>query len=168
MSTDPQSMLQSNGAGFMRDSFWMAKALEQANKAYQLGEVPVGAVITLNDEFIAEGHNQPIKECDPSAHAEMMVIRKAALKLQNYRLVNTTLYVTLEPCLMCVGLLVHARIKRLVFGALDPKSGGVASCIRAFELPFFNHKIDWISGVLEHECGSILKDFFVDKRKARK
>lgn len=146
------------------DETWMALALKEAEKAKALGEVPVGAVLVQHNQLIASGHNQPILEHDPSAHAEMVAIRKAGQVLQNYRLLDTTLYVTLEPCHMCAGLLVHARIKRLVFGALDPKAGAVKSINQVLNHPKLNHRIEVIGGVLEEECAHQLKAFFSQRR----
>jgi len=117
------------------------------------------------DNCVAEGWNQPIAQHDPSAHAEIMTLRVAGRARKNYRLSGTTLYVTLEPCLMCVGAIVHARVQRLVFGAYDPKSGAVSSCIQGFELAGLNHRVDAIGGVLADECGERLKQFFRERRQ---
>ncbi len=143
----------------------MAQAIEQAKMAKACGEVPVGAVLVKDDAIIAQGHNQPIMAHDPSAHAEMVVLRKAGEVLGNYRLLDTTLYVTLEPCFMCAGLIVHARVKRVVFGALDPKAGVVQSKMKAFDTEFFNHRVDVTGGVLADECSKILTDFFKERRQ---
>lgn len=146
-----------------QDTFWMQKAIELAKKAADHDEVPVGAVLVLDDEIIGEGWNQPISIQDPTAHAEIMALRKGATKLNNYRLLNSTLYVTLEPCVMCVGAMLHARIKRLVFGASDPKTGAVASVFQLLDQKH-NHQIQYEGGVLAKECGDLLKDFFKNKR----
>lgn len=143
---------------------WMRYALSLAKKAEQANEVPVGAVIVRNNELISEGWNQPIFSHDPSAHAEMIAIRKAGELSQNYRLTDCTLYVTLEPCSMCVGAMIHARIGRLVFGALDSKTGAVQSVFRLIDDPRHNHFIQWEGGVLADECGAILKAFFQARR----
>jgi tRNA(Arg) A34 adenosine deaminase TadA len=147
-----------------RDEYFMQCALALAKQAQAAGEVPVGAVIVLNDEIIAQGANCPISTHDPSAHAEIMAIRKAAEKIENYRLIDTTLYVTLEPCMMCAGAMVHARVKRLVFGAADPRTGVASSRLNAFDQPFLNHQIEYSGGVLAAECGAILSAFFKARR----
>ncbi len=146
------------------DQYWMRHALRLAEKAADQGEVPVGALLVLDGEVISEGFNQPIGQHDPSAHAEIAALRQAAAKLCNYRLVNTTLYVTLEPCLMCAGAMVHARIQRLVYGAPDAKAGVITSRLQALELPFLNHRVDVTGGVLADECGKLLSDFFRARR----
>lgn len=142
----------------------MRQALMQAGKSAADGEVPVGAVLVLDDVIIGTGRNQPIACHDPTAHAEIMALRAGGAALGNYRLTGTTLYVTLEPCLMCVGALVHARVARLVFGAADPKVGSVTSVCRALEIPGLNHKIEVSGGVLADECGESLKRFFQARR----
>ena len=146
------------------DHACMQRALVLAKAAAQNQEVPVGAVLALNNEIIAEGANQPISANDPSAHAEIVVLRRAAEKIKNYRLVQTTLYVTLEPCLMCVGALVHARVQRVVYGAADPKTGAVQSVFAFGETDKFNHRIDYAGGLLADECGALLKAFFRQRR----
>jgi tRNA(adenine34) deaminase len=146
----------------------MSQALEQAQRAAELDEVPVGAVlIDAAGELIASGHNQPIGSTDPSAHAEIVTLRAAALIKSNYRLPDTTLYVTLEPCTMCVGAIVQARVARVVYGAREPKTGAIESAHRLFESGTFNHhpKID--SGVLAHECSGIMSQFFEYKRRKK-
>ncbi len=142
----------------------MQAALALAGKAAASGEVPVGAVLVQGESLLAEGWNQPIAAHDPTAHAEVVALRAAGQALGNYRLADTTLYVTLEPCLMCVGAIVHARVTRLVFGAFDPKSGAVTSCQQGFEAPGLNHRVTSSGGVLADECGSILKEFFRARR----
>ena len=147
-----------------KDLFFMQRALKQANHAANLGEVPVGAVLTLNDEIIAEDHNRSISLNDPSAHAEINVIRKGAELLGNYRLTNTSLYVTLEPCMMCCGALVHARIDNLIFSAADPKSGAVISNLNSLEVEFLNHNVSFKQGPLIKESSDLLKCFFRERR----
>lgn len=147
---------------------FMQAALAQASLAQSMQEVPVGAVLVADGKIIGQGHNQPITNNDPSLHAEMVAIRDAAKKLGNYRLPKTTLYVTLEPCCMCAGLLVHSRIQRLVFGARDPKAGAVGSILNIVQHPKLNHQIEVTSGVLEEECGQILSSFFKARRLQKK
>ena len=147
-----------------RDCYWMAHALALAGQAEAAGEVPVGAVLVQDDQLVAEGWNRPIGAHDPSAHAEMVALRAAGKSLGNYRLAGTTLYVTLEPCLMCVGAIVHARVERLVFGASDPKSGAVTSLYRGFELAGLNHRVAVTAGIMAMECGEILRKFFRARR----
>lgn len=142
----------------------MWHALRLAQRAEQQGEVPVGAVLVRDERCIAEGWNQPIQLHDPSAHAEMQALRNAGLALQNYRLIDTTLYVTLEPCVMCMGAIAHARVKRLVFGAYDLKRGAVCHALQLSDAPFLNHKIDWLGGVLQANCAELLTDFFKARR----
>jgi tRNA(adenine34) deaminase len=146
------------------DRRWMQHALTLAEQAKSEGEVPVGAVLVQDDVIVAEGWNQPIGSHDPTAHAEVVALRAAGRALHNYRFTGTTLYVTLEPCLMCVGAIVHARVARLVFGAHDPKSGAVESVCRAFELPGLNHRVTATGGVLAEACGDLLKAFFHARR----
>ena len=148
----------------MTDADWMQTALLLAGRAAASGEVPVGAVLVQGESLLAEGWNQPIAAHDPTAHAEVMALREAGQSLGNYRFADTTLYVTLEPCLMCVGAIVHARIARLVFGAYDPKSGAVTSCMHGFEVPGLNHRVASTGGILADECGALLKQFFRDRR----
>ena len=147
------------------DAAWMRHAIRLAQRAEQLGEVPVGAVLVDNERCLAEGWNSPIKSHDPTAHAEIMAIRKAGQIVENYRLINTTLYVTLEPCVMCMGAISHARIQRLVFGAYDPKRGAVCNALSISDAGFLNHRIDWLGGVLETLCAELLVDFFRAKRR---
>jgi tRNA(adenine34) deaminase len=148
------------------DEKWMRIALAEAGRAREAGEVPVGAVIVRNGERLAAAHNHPIALHDPSAHAEILAIRAAAAVVENYRLAGTTLYVTLEPCLMCAGAILHARIERLVFGAADLKNGAVVSLYRLFDDRRFNHTVSITEGVLRDECGEILSGFFREKRLA--
>ena len=142
----------------------MAAALEQAGLAREAGEVPVGAVVAMGDEIVGRGFNQPISGVDPTAHAEVVAMRDAARRVGNYRLTGATLCVTIEPCLMCVGALVHARIGTLVYGAGEPKSGAVDSTVRGGELPGLNHRFEVVSGVREDECRSLVQTFFKARR----
>ena len=142
----------------------MMEAIKETKNSLLKNEVPVGAVVVLNNEIIGRGHNQPISNNDPSAHAEIIAIRNAAKKIGNYRLTGASLYVTLEPCSMCYGAIVHARISRLFFGAYDLKTGSCGSSIKLHEKNCFNHKPDIIGGILEKDCSLILKDFFEEKR----
>ncbi|MGH8547923.1 MAG: tRNA adenosine(34) deaminase TadA [Methylococcales bacterium] len=146
------------------DEAWMEHAIKLAHKAECLGEVPVGAVLVRDHTLIAEGWNCPIGNNDPSAHAEIVAMRAAGAFLGNYRLVDTTLYVTLEPCMMCIGAILHARVGRLVFGTPDPIRGAVCSAIKLSDLTYFNHRLEWHSGVLADRCSDLLKDFFTRKR----
>jgi tRNA(Arg) A34 adenosine deaminase TadA len=144
---------------------FMALALAQAGRARAAGEVPIGAVVVSDaGTVVGEGFNRPIGAADPTAHAEIIALRMAALALVNYRLPGTTLYVTLEPCLMCVGALVHARIATLVFGAPEPRSGAVVSTVRGGELPGHNHRFDVVGGVREAECRELMQNFFKARR----
>ena len=147
------------------DQYWMAKALEYASKAEQLNEIPVGAVLVKDNQLIAAGYNRSITDNDPSAHAEMIAIREGGKVLNNYRLIDCTLYVTLEPCSMCAGLLVHSRIKRLVFGAADEKTGSAGSIMNLLQDPRLNHQVDTKAGVLSGLCGQIISDFFKRRRQ---
>ena len=151
----------------MTDEDFMRAALEQAHQAGQAGEVPVGAVVVKDGEIIGRGSNAPISRHDPSAHAEMMALRDAAQRVGNYRLVDCELYVTLEPCLMCVGAMFHARIARVVFGASDPKTGAAGSVLDLFGEQRLNHHATVQGGVLAAECGKVLSDFFAQRRRAQ-
>ena len=142
----------------------MAEALAQARWALTMGEVPIGAVVALNGEIVGRGFNHPIGAIDPTAHAEIAAMREAATRLGNYRLTGATLCVTIEPCLMCVGAMVHARIGALVYGAAEPKSGAIVSTVGAVELPGLNHRFQVVSGVREEECRSLLVEFFKERR----
>ena len=148
----------------IEDEKWMSFALEQARKAEKEGEVPVGAILVKDDLIIARAHNKPISTNDPTAHAEIQLLRAAGEELKNYRLPGTSLYVTLEPCSMCLGAIMHARIERVVFGAHDPKTGVCGSSENLMEASCFNHKIDIASGVLENESKQLLKNFFNSRR----
>ena len=145
------------------DEKWMRRAFAQANKARSRGEVPVGAVLVADGRILARGYNQPVGKNDPTAHAEIVAIRRAAAKQKNYRLAGCDLYVTLEPCAMCLGAIVQARVRRLVFGATDPKAGAVRSVMR-FPFQKMNHRPEIQGGVLAEECGQILGEFFKAKR----
>ena len=149
------------------DLHFMQLALEQAHAAAQAGEVPVGAVIVRAGQVIAEGQNSPVTSSDPTAHAEVNAMRAAAKALGNYRLDDCTLYVTLEPCAMCSGALLHARFKRVVFGATEPKTGAVTSVVQLLDNPQLNHQTQWQGGVLANECASVLQDFFEQRRQSQ-
>ena len=145
---------------------WMSEALSEAIKAKEFGEVPVGAIVVSDEgEIIARAHNLKEANSDPTGHAEMLAIKAATAKLGAWRLSNSTLYVTLEPCMMCTGAIIQSRVKNLVFGAYDPKGGCVTSLMKGFELEGLNHQVICEGGILEKECGKILTDFFKEKRK---
>ena len=144
---------------------WMILALEQARLAQAMSEVPVGAVLVQDDQLIASAHNQPISSNDPTAHAEIQLLRVAGKALNNYRLPNTTLYVTLEPCTMCLGAMIHARVSRIVFGAYDQKTGVCGSCTDLSTSQCFNHSIEIEGGVLANDCKQLLQEFFKNRRK---
>lgn len=147
----------------VHDDF-MRLALAQAAQARDAGEVPVGAVVVLDGAVVGTGFNQPITATDPTAHAEVVAMRAAAAALKNYRLTGATIYVTVEPCLMCVGAMVHARIGTVVFGATEPRSGAIVSMTSAHEFPGLNHRVTAIGGVLEDECRAIMQEFFKERR----
>ncbi|ABG41621.1 tRNA-adenosine deaminase [Paraglaciecola sp. T6c] len=147
-----------------QDQLWMRHALSLASKAAQAGEIPVGAVLVKDQKIVGEGWNQSITLNDPSAHAEMLAIRQAGINVKNYRLIDTTLYVTLEPCTMCAGLLVHSRIKRLVFGAYDAKTGAAGSIMDVLNDTRLNHQVEVVGGVLGEECGETISAFFRQRR----
>lgn len=146
------------------DAYFMQLALEEARRAAEVGEVPVGAVLVLDDQVIARSYNRTISDCDPTAHAEIVALRAAAKTLGNYRLLNTTLYVSLEPCAMCAGALVHARVARLVYACDDPKVGAVNWCLRVLEHPMLNHRVEITSGILADESAALLQSFFASRR----
>lgn len=148
----------------MQDSNYMRQAISQAHNAWALGEVPVGALVVKDGEVIATGFNQPIGTQDPTAHAEIMALRAAASILGNYRLPGCELYVTLEPCAMCAGAMMHARLARVVFGASDPKTGACGSVVNLFEQEKLNHHTELVGGVMAQECSALLKDFFATRR----
>jgi tRNA(adenine34) deaminase len=147
-----------------QDHHWMNYALGLAKRAAAENEVPVGAVLVQDNQLLAEGWNRSIANHDPTAHAEIIAMRQAAEKIRNYRLVDKTIYVTLEPCAMCAAALIHARVKRLVYGANDPKAGAVKSVLNLLDLPFVNHRIHWQGGILHNECTSLLQSFFKARR----
>jgi len=148
-----------------QDTAWMRLAIEQAHQAESLGEVPVGAVLVIDGALIAAAFNAPISGCDPSAHAEIAVLRKAAELRKNYRLPFSTLYVTIEPCTMCMGAMIHSRVQRVVFGAREPRAGAVVSQLQLAGQSFYNHQIEVTEGVLADECGALVSTFFRAKRK---
>ena len=142
----------------------MREAQREAREALAAGEVPVGAVVVMDGRVVGAGFNQPIGRADPTAHAEIVALRVAAREVGNYRLTRATLYVTVEPCVMCVGAIVHARVGTLVYGASEPKAGAVRSAMRALDHPALNHRVEVIEGVLDEKCGQIMQDFFRDRR----
>ncbi len=148
----------------LSDEDWMQRALSLAMRAEKMGEVPVGAVLVKKNECLGEGWNSPITSNDPTAHAEIIALRKSGVAVGNYRLVDSTLYATLEPCVMCMGAILHARVGRLVFGAYDPKRGAVNSALKLSDCKWTNHSVDWQGGVLSEPCSAILKDFFTVRR----
>jgi tRNA(adenine34) deaminase len=143
---------------------WMREAISEARKAEAEGEVPVGAILLLNEKIIGRGHNSPIQKYDPTAHAEILALRQGAYNCRNYRLPGSVLIVTIEPCIMCVGALIHARVEAIVYGASDPKTGAVRSCFQLAQHNQLNHKMRVVEGVLEEECGLLLKSFFAARR----
>ncbi|MGY8785256.1 MAG: tRNA adenosine(34) deaminase TadA [Pseudomonadales bacterium] len=144
---------------------WMREALSLAQQAAEADEVPVGAIVVHNGEIIGRGFNQPIRSCDATAHAEIVAIRSASQFRNNYRLPGTTVYVTIEPCTMCLGAMIHARVDRLVFGATEPRAGAVVSQGSLLEAGHFNHQLSFIDGVLAEECSSLMQSFFRNRRK---
>ena len=144
---------------------FMEEALDQARRALAAGEVPIGAVLVIDDAIVARGYNQPISACDPTAHAEILVLRDAARAVGNYRLTNADLYVTLEPCLMCVGALVHARVRHVIYGAAEPKTGALVSTVRALDTPGLNHRFSVTGGVREETARELIQEFFREKRR---
>ncbi len=146
------------------DIQFMQEALAEARAAAEAGEVPIGAVLVRDGKVLARSGNRTIRDCDPTAHAEMVVVREAARLLGNYRLADTTLYVTIEPCSMCAGAIIQARVPRLVYGADDPKGGAVRSCFEILSHPRLNHQVEVTSGVLAADCASILQSFFAKRR----
>ncbi len=156
-----------DSAQAQEDARYMARAMELARMAEQAGEVPVGALIVHQGKVVAEGWNRPISTHDPTAHAEIIALRAAAQALGTYRLLDTTLYVTLEPCAMCAGAMVHARVKRLVYAATDPRAGASGSLFDITRHPGLNHRLECTAGVLAQECASMLREFFVERRRPR-
>jgi tRNA(adenine34) deaminase len=150
----------------MSQESFMEAALDQARLALAAGEVPIGAVLVIDGQIVARGFNQPITSCDPTAHAEMLVLREAARIVGNYRLTDADVYVTLEPCLMCVGALVHARVREVIFGATEPKTGALVSTVRSLDTPGLNHRFAVTGGVLEAAARDLIQEFFRGKRRA--
>jgi tRNA(adenine34) deaminase len=148
----------------MTDSDYMRLALDEAHRASESGEVPIGAVIVVGDEVVARGFNRPLGNIDPTAHAEIVALREAAAAIGNYRLVDAVVYVTLEPCLMCVGALLHARVARVVYGAAEPKTGALGSTIDALAIPTLNHRFEVTAGILEEPCRDLVQRFFRNRR----
>ncbi|MGB0669832.1 MAG: tRNA adenosine(34) deaminase TadA [Porticoccaceae bacterium] len=146
------------------DELFMTRALELAAQASAAGEVPVGALLVKEGQIVGEGYNQPISGCDPTAHAEVVALRNAAENLGNYRLTGCDLYVTIEPCTMCVGAMIHARVRRIVFGAREPRAGALVSQLQLLDSNHYNHSIDWQGGVLEQDCSHLISEFFRRKR----
>ncbi len=146
------------------DIEFMRRAIALAEQASAVGEVPVGALVVKDGEIIGEGYNQPITSCDPTGHAEIIAMRNASAEMQNYRLSGCDLYVTIEPCTMCVGAMIHARIGKIVFGAPEPRAGALESQLRLMDENHYNHSIEWRGGVLAEECGEIISNFFRRKR----
>jgi tRNA(adenine34) deaminase len=147
-----------------KDHYWMQKALELARNAEAEGEVPVGAIIVLDDQIIGQGWNHPIASQDATAHAEIVALRQACQTMQNYRLPGSEIYITLEPCMMCAGALVHARIARCIYATAEPKTGAAGSCIDAFALPNLNHRVECTANVLKEESSQLIKQFFKARR----
>ena len=164
MSEDTAGYRLADTGADATDSLWMRRALSLAELAAANGEVPVGAVVVRDGQLIGEGFNQPVSRHDPTAHAEIMALRAAALHVGNYRLPHSTLYVTLEPCTMCIGAMIHARVERLVFAAREPRAGAVCSQLQLCEHPGYNHKMLWSEGVLAAESGALLTAFFKARR----
>ncbi len=148
----------------MSDQEFMRLALDEAQACVEAGEVPIGAVMVYRNEVLARGGNRTIRDCDPTAHAEIVVLREAARKLANYRLAETTLYITLEPCAMCAGAIVQARVARVVYGADDPKGGAFRTCFEILTNSKLNHQVEVLPGVLAEEASSLLQSFFADRR----
>ena len=148
------------------DERFMRAALEQALDAGRHNEVPVGAVVVIGDEIVGAGFNQPVSAHDPTAHAEIVALRAAAKRVGNYRLTGSTVYVTIEPCQMCVGAMIHARVARLVYGTVEPKAGAIESAMHAHEHPALNHRMSATGGVLEAECRNTIQEFFRDRRRS--
>jgi tRNA(adenine34) deaminase len=148
----------------MTDTDYMQMALEEARLAAEAGEVPIGAVLVQGEKVLARGNNRTIRDCDPTAHAEMVVLREASRTLSNYRLSGTTMYVTLEPCAMCAGAIIQARVPRVVYGADDPKGGAVRTCFAVLSHPKLNHQVDITPGILAEQCSGILQRFFIARR----
>jgi len=148
----------------MTDADYMQLALEEARMAAEAGEVPIGAVLVQDEKVMARGGNRTIRDCDPTAHAEIVILREASRGMQNYRLSGTTMYVTLEPCAMCAGAIIQARVPRVVYGADDPKGGAVRTCFAVLSHPKLNHQVQTTAGILEEECAAVLQKFFTARR----
>lgn len=144
--------------------YWMRQALQQAKIALKHNEVPIGAIVVCDEEIVGQAYNRTRNDCDPSAHAEILALRKAALSMKNYRLPNCQIYVTVEPCIMCLGMMIQARIKKLTFGCYEPKSGAVVSTQKQLEFPSHNHKLSYRGLVLANESRQLLRDFFSQRR----
>jgi tRNA(adenine34) deaminase len=157
-------MMTVQPASETQDEKWMAEALAEANRAQALGEVPVGAVVVFDGKIVGRGHNRVVQDSDPTAHAEVVALRAAAITLGNYRLSGCDLFVTIEPCAMCAGAIVHARVKSLAYGTDDPKAGAVRSVLGVLNHPQLNHKVEVRSGVLRERCARLLQEFFKKKR----
>lgn len=168
MSNNEQENFASPVVFSADDERWMAYAMMLASQGEALGEVPVGAVIVQGGNVVGEGFNQPISSHDPTAHAEIIALRQAAQQIQNYRLIDSTIYVTLEPCTMCVGALVHARIARLVFGTTETKAGAVVSKSQLLDSDHFNHKVDYVGGLMAQQCQHQLSNFFAMRREQKR
>ncbi|MEN0037063.1 MAG: tRNA adenosine(34) deaminase TadA [Cellvibrio sp.] len=168
MSNGEQINPEDHAVFSVDDEHWMRHAIVLAAKGEVLGEVPVGAVIVQDGKIIGEGFNQPISSHDPTAHAEIIALRNAAQQIQNYRLIGSTIYVTLEPCTMCVGALVHARIARLVFGTTETKAGAVVSKSQLLDSDYLNHKVDYAGGLMAQQCQHQLSDFFAARREQKR
>jgi tRNA(adenine34) deaminase len=148
----------------LSDEFWMSFALAEARQAVNADEVPIGAIIVLNNTIIGRGFNQPISLCDPTAHAEIIALREAARRIENYRLIEATIYVTIEPCVMCAGAIINSRIKRLVYGAIEPRQGAVNSIFQVCTNRSLNHQVEVTAGVKEEECKALMQTFFQARR----
>ncbi|MGD0922134.1 MAG: tRNA adenosine(34) deaminase TadA [Terriglobia bacterium] len=159
--------LQQRGSNQARDETFLRRALREAARGAEEGEVPVGAVVVQDGRVVARAHNRPIHLSDPSAHAEILALRRAARKLGNYRLTGCTLYVTIEPCAMCAGAIVHARVRRVVYGASDLKAGANGSALTVLNHPKLNHQVEVVTGVLAEECAAIVRDFFRGRRRKK-
>lgn len=144
--------------------FWMREALAEAAKAADEGEVPIGAILLVNEKIVGRGHNHCIRTHDPTAHAEVLALRHGAHSMRNYRLPGSILVVTVEPCVMCIGAMIHARVEQLIYGAIDPKAGAIQSHFNLADSTVLNHRIEVRAGILEEECGSLLKAFFQSRR----
>ena len=159
-----EARLPARASPALDDEYWMREALAEARRANEAGEVPIGAIVVRDGELLGRGYNRPIGAGDPTAHAELEALRAAARQANNYRLPGSVLYVTVEPCLMCAGALIHARVERLVFGTLEPKTGAVVSADRVLEGPAVNHHVDVTGGVLAQDCARLLTTFFAMRR----